>query len=93
MRKLFGVLGGITIFSLWALGIGIYVFCLYLAYLTSFLAVLLTFFFPVVGQLFWIWAIWATTGIFLNPLTIACLLWVGLAVLGFVLMNMSAPAS
>ena len=65
---------------------GIYFFCLYLAYLTSFAAILLTFFFPFFGQLYWIWAVWMATGIFFNPLMIACLTWVGLGLLSATLL-------
>jgi hypothetical protein len=85
MRGLFAVIGGLCFVALWLLGLGIYIFCLYLAYLTSFVAILLTLIFPVLGQLYWIWAVWMATGVFFNPLTIACLTWLGLAVLGAVL--------
>ena len=44
------------------LGAGIYFFTLYLAYLTSFGSLLLTLFIPVLGQLYWLWIVWGTTG-------------------------------
>ncbi len=85
MRALAGILAVLCMIALWVVGLGIYLFCLYLAYLTSFIAILLTFFFPFVGQLYWIWTVWMTTGVFLNPLTIACLVWIGLAAVGTIL--------
>src|SRR5580704_15341691 len=62
------------------LGAGIYFFTLYLAYLTSFGSLLLTLFIPVLGQLYWLWIVWGTTGVFSNWFTIACLVWLGLVV-------------
>lgn len=61
---------------LWALSLGIYLFTLYLAYLTSFLAMILTLMFPFIGQIYWLWFVWGATGVFFNWLTIACLVWV-----------------
>src|ERR1700738_401974 len=63
------------------LGAGIYFFTLYLAYLTSFGSLLLTLFIPVLGQLYWLWIVWGTTGVFFNWFTIACLVWLGLVAL------------
>ena len=85
MRKFAGYLavGCYIVISL--LSLGIYIFCLYLAYLTSFVAVLLTLIFPFIGQAYWIWAVWTATGVFFNPLTIACLIWLGLAAFGSIL--------
>jgi hypothetical protein len=65
--------------ALWILSLGIYVFSLYVAYLTSFGATILTFMFPGPAQVYWIWAVWQETGVFLNPYTIMCLVWLGLA--------------
>ena len=62
------------------LGAGIYFFTLYLAYLTSFGSLLLALFIPVLGQLYWLWIVWGTTGVFFNWFTIACLVWLGLVV-------------
>ncbi len=62
------------------LAAGIYFFTLYLAYLTSFGSLLLTLF-PVLGQLYWLWIVWGTTGVFFNWFTIACLVWLGLVAL------------
>ena len=82
MRAIAGALGTMCVVAIALLGLGIYVYCLYLAYLTSVGALILTFFFPFIGQLYWIWAVWTTTGIFFNVLTIACLVWIGLLILG-----------
>src|SRR5580700_996624 len=51
-----------------------------IAYLTSFGSLLLTLF-PVLGQLYWLWIVWGTTGVFFNWFTIACLVWLGLVAL------------
>ena len=68
-----------TMTAVLLLGAGIYFFTLYLAYLTSFGSLLLTLF-PVLGQLYWLWIVWGTTGVFFNWFTIACLVWLGLVV-------------
>jgi hypothetical protein len=81
MRALLGWLAAISVIGLWLLGIGIYLFTLYLAYLTSFPSLLLTLFFPVLAQLYWIWALWTATGVFFNLLTQLCLGWIVLAAL------------
>jgi hypothetical protein len=90
MRALAGVIGTVCMVALWLLGLGIYVFTLYLAYLTSFVAILLTFIFPFLGQLYWIWALWSATGVFFNPLTIACLAWLGLASITLITMSLAS---
>ncbi len=70
-----------SMMAMWLLGAGIYIFTPYLAYLTSFGSLLLTLFIPFFGQLYWLWIVWGITGVFFNWLTIACLVWLGLAVL------------
>jgi hypothetical protein len=55
-----------TMTAIWLLGAGIYFFTLYLAYLTSFGSLLLTLFIPFLGQLYWLWIVWGTTGVFFN---------------------------
>jgi hypothetical protein len=47
MRTLLGSIAAVCLIGLWLLGIGIYLFTLYLAYLTSFPSLLLTLFFSV----------------------------------------------
>jgi hypothetical protein len=86
MRTLLGWIAVLCVIGLWLLRIGIYLFTLYLAYLTSFPSLLLTLFFPFFAQLYWIWALWSATGVFLNLLTLLCLGWIVLAALtaGFV---------
>jgi hypothetical protein len=71
---------------LWILGAVIQFYVLYLAYKVSFLALLLTFFTPVICQFYWIWWIWVTTGIFFSLLTIMCLVWTAALVLGCILL-------
>jgi hypothetical protein len=72
----FGVIAVICMIATWLLGAGIYLFTLYLAYLTSFFSLLLTLTFPVIGQLVWIWILWGATGVFFNLLTLLCIAWI-----------------
>jgi hypothetical protein len=81
MRALLGVIAVLCSISLWLLGLGIYLFTLYLAYLTSFPSLVMTLVFPFFAQLYWIWALWSATGVFFNLLTQLCLGWIVLAAL------------
>jgi hypothetical protein len=54
----------------------------YFAYLTSFPALLAALFLPFIAQLYWIWALWNTTGTLVNLFTILCFAWVGLTIIG-----------
>ena len=65
----------VLIIVAYLLGAGIYLFTLYIAYLTGFVPMLLTLAFPVLGQIYWIIAIWTSTGVFLNLLTVLCIAW------------------
>jgi hypothetical protein len=67
-------------FGLWVLTPVIWFFTIYLAYLTSFRALLAALFFPFLVQLYWMWALWTETGNALNLFTLLCLAWVTLAV-------------
>jgi hypothetical protein len=78
---------GLCAIGLCLLGLGIYLFTLYLAYLTSFPSLLMTLFFPFLAQLYWIWALWSATGVFFNLLTALCLGWIVLAVVTFGLVS------
>src|SRR6266849_496478 len=69
-------------FAVWLLSLCIYLFTLYLAYLTSFPALLAALFFPFIAQLYWIWVLWNATGTLLNLFTLLCFAWVALAVIG-----------
>lgn len=69
-------------FVVWLLTPCIYLFTLYLAYLTSFPAVLAALFFPFIAQLYWIWVLWNATGTLQNLFTLLCFIWVALAVIG-----------
>jgi hypothetical protein len=73
----FSYLAAVCTVGAWGLALVIYLLTLYIAYLSGFVFMLLTFFFPVAGQIYWILVLWATTGSFLNTLT--CLVWVALA--------------
>lgn len=88
MAKLLGWIAGLAGIAAWVLGLGIYFLTLYIAYKTSFVAMLLTLFFPVAGQFVWLWVVWGWTGMFFNSYTILCLSWVALAaiVFGFAMM-------
>jgi len=76
MRTMFGLLFALAVPALSLLSLGIYFFTLYLAYLTSFQALLGAMFFPVLAQLYWIWILWGITGTFFHTLTLLCLVWI-----------------
>jgi hypothetical protein len=80
-----GAVALICFVILWLLGIGIYLYCLYLAYLTSFVSLLLTLIFPFFAQIYWIITLSHFTGNFFNNLTILCLAWIAVGILGTVL--------
>ncbi len=69
----------------WILSVAIYGLSLYYAYLSSIVALAVTFFLPILGQLYWIWSLWSTTGVFLNTLTVMCIVWFALAAAGLLL--------
>jgi hypothetical protein len=69
-------------FAVWLLSIGIYFLTLYLAYLSSFPALLGALFFPVVAQLYWIWVLWDATGTIFNFFTLLCFALVAFALIG-----------
>ena len=77
-------------FAIWLLSPVLYIWTLYLAYLTSFPAVLVALFLPVGPQLYFIWTLWDATGTLANPFTLLCFAWVTLAVIG-IFARMKAP--
>jgi hypothetical protein len=63
-------------FVAWAiLTVGIYGVTIYLAYLTGFVALILTIICPGVAQFLWIFEIERDTGTFVNIYTYACIAW------------------
>jgi hypothetical protein len=74
----------IFFFAASAFGVGIYLFILYLAYLTSVSAFIFTLLLPVLTQLYWIVKFASLTGIF-NFLTLACIACIACAIVGFAL--------
>ena len=79
MRAFAGMAAIGCVVVLWILSVAIYLLTLYLAYLSSIVALVLTFFLPILGQLYWIWSLWSETGVFLTPLAVMCIAWVALA--------------
>jgi hypothetical protein len=71
-------------FAVWALTPCIWLFTVYLAYLTSFRALLAALFLPFLAQLYWIWVLWIETGTILNVFTFLCFAWVAVAMVGIV---------
>jgi hypothetical protein len=69
-------------FAIWILSPVLYIWTLYLAYLTSFVAVLLALVIPVGPQLYFIWSLWNATGALANLYTLLCAAWVVLAIIG-----------
>jgi hypothetical protein len=66
------------------LGVIIYLWTLYLAYLTSVPALLGALILPVIAQFYWIWTLWSETGTLSNGFTLVCLALVAFAVIGIV---------
>ena len=71
-------------FAVWVLTPCIWLFTIYLAYLTSFRALLAALFLPFLAQLYWIWVLWVETGTILNVFTFLCFVWVAVALVGAV---------
>jgi DNA polymerase-3 subunit epsilon len=69
-------------FAVWLLSPCIWLFTLYLAYLTSFPAVLAALVLPFIAQLYWIFVLWNATGTLLNLFTLLCFVWVALTLVG-----------
>jgi hypothetical protein len=69
-------------FGLWVLSPILYIWTLYLAYLTSFVAVLISLVVPVGPQVYFIWQIWNDTGSLSNLYTVLCAAWVAFALIG-----------
>jgi hypothetical protein len=80
MHQFLGAIFMICMIWVFVLGLAIYLLTLYIAYLSSFFAVLLSLIFPFLSQLYWISHIWSATGVFFNFLTLMCLGWFGLVV-------------
>lgn len=85
-KTIFALVTVLCGFGLWVLTPVIWLFTIYLAYLTSFRALLAALFFPVLPQLYWMWTLWTETGEALNLFTVLCLAWVTLAVVRLVAM-------
>jgi hypothetical protein len=71
-------------FAVWVLTPCIWFFTIYLAYLTSFRALLASLFLPFLAQLYWIWVLWIETGTILNVFTFLCFAWVAAALVGII---------
>ena len=71
-------------FAVWVLTPCIWLFTIYLAYLTSFRALLAALFLPFLAQLYRIWVLWIETGTILNIFTFLCFAWVAVALVGIV---------
>jgi hypothetical protein len=72
------------------LAVVIYAVTLLLAAQGSLPALLLTMFLPVTAQAYWIWAVWAATGILFHPLTLLCAAWLTLLGIRIFAQNMFA---
>ena len=75
---LWGILYSVCAFVAWLVLGAIYLLTLYLAYLSSFPALLCALFLVPFAQLYWIWWLWGATGNFFHFLTMMCLVWVAL---------------
>ena len=86
-RRDIGVAGiyMLTRLVLWVLSPILYLWTLYLAYLTSFGAVLISLIIPIGPQLYYAWVIWNGTGTLANLYIILCGAWLVAALLGFII--------
>lgn len=91
MGMAFSVLTTSTVVAVGFLGMGIYSYCLYLAFLRSIAAVLMTALFPVVGVFYWIWDVWTTSGTLFHGLTWAFVALLILFAVGAWLAKSEAP--
>jgi hypothetical protein len=81
LRNSVGCLIFISDALLWLLGLGIYIYTLYLAYLTSFPALLGSLALPGIAQVVWIIVLWLTTGTFFHLFTDLCIAWAVLLII------------
>ena len=78
------VLAGLALIcmpAIWLLGLGIYLFTIYIGFLNGLPSFILSIIFPGISTIYWILVAWHRTGVFFHPLTIACTVWLGLAAL------------
>jgi hypothetical protein len=81
----FMVWASITTFcriAVWLLTPVMYIWTLYLGYLTSFPTLLAAIFIPAIPQIYFIWILGSVTGTLFHPFALLCLTWVVLAVVG-----------
>jgi hypothetical protein len=87
-------LAGLIYLALQLSGLAIHLFTTYLAFQVSgFITALITFMFPPLSQLYWIWAFWDATGIFFNFFTQWVLLYIVAIVLGYILIAIFGSAA
>jgi hypothetical protein len=79
MRAFAGMAAIACVVALWLLGVAIYLLTLYNAYQSGIIALMLSFFLPILSQLYWIWHLWSVTGVFFTLLTVLCIVWFALA--------------
>ncbi len=70
---------GLSLLLKMLFGAALHLLTVYVAYQSvGFFWAAITFMFPVVAEIYWVIAIWAETGVFLNLYTMACLVYLGI---------------
>src|SRR3974377_2090183 len=90
METIISGLATASVTAVTVLGVGLYGYCLYLAYLKSIGTVFLTAIFPIFSALYFIWDVWMSTGRIFHELTLAFLAFVALSILGVWLIKLEA---
>ena len=75
----------LTAAVLWVLSPVLYLWTLYLAYLTNFVALLISLIIPIGPQLYYAWTIWNNTGTLANLYSILCGVWLAAALINFII--------
>jgi hypothetical protein len=87
------LLGGISQLALSGLGIFIHVITVIIAYKAAGLfAAIMSACFPVLAQIYWVYKIWSTSGVFLNLFTVAIIVYLALWGVLFIALALSASA-
>ena len=87
-------IAGIIYLGLQLGGLALHLFTTFLAYQVSgFFAAFLTFIFPPISELFWIWRFWNISGEFLNFYTHWFIVYIGAVVVGWVLIAIFGSAA
>jgi hypothetical protein len=87
------LLGGISRLALGGLGVCIHVFTVIIAYkISGLFAAIVSAGLPVLAQIYWVYKIWSTSGVFFNLYTIAIIAYLALWVIFIAALTLSSLA-